>query len=365
MDLIFFDTCAIRFLVKSGYTGSEIRDLLSKKGSLAVIGRHTLFECARHYKNSAECAATHIFIEELHPEYTLTRDEFYKAEERTIKYGASFSYWCSAEEKKIIRKSNQQLISGDYTKELTQYIHAREEEIRQAISVWQPIYKLEIASVLSSSTVGLLSLYTISLCLQQGSLSCIAIGAEGKIQDIPMTLLNLPFYDEIVAKLKRGDKLLDRHEQVIYELCAKHGCYGVPSKKLAELKKLSFNERVLRVLEHDETFFIVSDLFKRSKLTLTDDEIRDFMKAPNKSPALYTLVRASIWLADHRLKNRTLPNEDKITDAIQLTEASHCTTFLSAEKDLVVFKEKKEDPFGRKLNPAIELLYIHDFLGLL
>jgi hypothetical protein len=48
-------------------------------------------------------------------------------------------------------------------------------------------------------------------------------------------------------------------------------------------------------------------------------------------------------------------SEDKITDAIQLTEASYCDTLVSHDRDLA-------NKYGKMLNPNIELLKINDFL---
>lgn len=48
--------------------------------------------------------------------------------------------------------------------------------------------------------------------------------------------------------------------------------------------------------------------------------------------------------------------KDRITDAIQLTEAAYCVTFVSNDTYLV-------NKYGKRINPDIELLLTSDFLN--
>jgi len=137
MATIFFDTCAINFLVDQGKRAHEIKKQLTRY-NVPVIGRNTLYECARSYQNQDRCKAVHEFIEELDPEYTLTRDQYYICEVLKLKRGIEFAYWCSINEKQRIKESNRCFITNNFGREVQQYIDEREKAIKQAQYIRSP-----------------------------------------------------------------------------------------------------------------------------------------------------------------------------------------------------------------------------------
>ena len=131
MATIFFDTCAINALVKQGLEGHEIKKKLA--GHVPVIGRNTLYECAKNHKHRIFCKKIFIFIEELDPWYTLTREHLYEIEILKLTQGGSISCWCSKAEKDHISLSNKPFILGSneiYQNELARSITRREQNIK-------------------------------------------------------------------------------------------------------------------------------------------------------------------------------------------------------------------------------------------
>lgn len=280
MATIFFDTCAINYLVKQGLEGHHIKNQLT--GHVPVIGRNTLYECAKTYKYPDLCKEIHLFIEDLDPWYTLTHEQLHKREAFALKDGVPFENWCNPEEKNLIKISNNLFISNNINQELLDSIERCEKNIEQAQRVWDP--------------------------------------AKGNI--------------------------LTRKEKAPY--------------------KIQFEERVKKAAERDETPGELLLLFNNMNLQLSEKEIKKFLKHLDQYPALRTLFRTVLLLSDHSMLEKKPPRKDTFFDAIQFTEASYCTTFVSEDEKLVNDKEKSKNGkelYGRKLNPDIELLHIKNFMA--
>lgn len=110
MATIFFDTCAIRSLMKRKIPADYIK---SKLGSFhtIVVGPHTLVECMKNYTNRDECINTFLYVDALKPEYTLSARQFLEMEAIKLKSGKEFSYFCTIQEKQFISQFCEKLVS--------------------------------------------------------------------------------------------------------------------------------------------------------------------------------------------------------------------------------------------------------------
>lgn len=105
MATVFFDTSAINFLVDKKISGKEVAQFFKQKNRIPVVGRNTVYECAHTYLTSNVEKADRLitFLEELDPDYTLTRHELYLIEIEKLHTDALYSYFCSELDKKISR----------------------------------------------------------------------------------------------------------------------------------------------------------------------------------------------------------------------------------------------------------------------
>lgn len=125
-----------------------------------------------------------------------------------------------------------------------------------------------------------------------------------------------------------------------------YGCYQ-------EFEKRVCSASIYR--EENASHFI--QFFKNIGHEISAKEIQKFLLSQSEYLALRTIFRAHICWGDVVATQFITPSEDRFSDAFQFVEASCCTTFVSEEKKLV-----RENGYGRKLNPGIELLHVDNFL---
>ncbi len=101
MSVIFLDTCVIVNLIENEITSTFVKSALGGFHTISV-GRHTLIECMKNYKNPDELSKVFQYIDSLDPEYTLSAGELFLMEARKIKTQSMFPYFCDSGVKKLI-----------------------------------------------------------------------------------------------------------------------------------------------------------------------------------------------------------------------------------------------------------------------
>jgi hypothetical protein len=267
MASVFFDTCAISAMVTKGFTGLEIGNALRARNCWIVIGRNTLYECARTYMTPHIDKANNqlLFIKNLQPEYSCTRLQLYEQEKLKLKTDALINPFCNKWEKAMIEEQHKRLLSGDRS-ELSEFIAARQGSVTTAKLKWPP----------------------------------------------------------------RG--------------------------RATEYKLLgSFSERIKKLPRTPETIKCIQLLFNQFGTVISLTDAGNFLNDQNSYPALRSLLYTYLYLDYSAEIHGQIPSEDRITDAMQLTEAAYCTTFVTEEKKLV-------RSYGNNINPNIELIEVDTFL---
>lgn len=359
MATIFFDTCAIRYLVKQSINGDQVRHALSQRGGQAVIGRNTLFEIAKlSEKNPSEFKRTCDFLISLGPDYTKPYMDLFEIEVQKLRYGKLYSPWGCEYEKARIDNYNRYLASGNFPDDFAQALAKRIDDVKRLQAVWQPGYKLKIHYPSDNKIAVDVQPYTLGLSCNEGILNFCAIDGKKMPKNIPLSRSNFQHYDEIVIALKAAKKISDQLQKAIYKISAQHGYYGFSRDDISKIRGLPFEKRVVDAsIFSDENTIHFIRLFRNIGQEFSEKEIQKFLLNQSDCLALHTIFRAHICWGDTVATQFVTPSEDRFSDAFQFVEASCCTTFVSEESKLI-----NENGYGKKLNPGIELLHVSDFV---
>ena len=96
---------------------------------------------------------------------------------------------------------------------------------------------------------------------------------------------------------------------------------------------------------------VLINFFKRcTNIELPNTHIREFINEINSYPALRTLIYSHLYL-NYKFKNQS-PFKDRITDSIQLIEASYFPVFVSGDE--------RHLKYANEINPNIQLISTKD-----
>lgn len=133
-----------------------------------------------------------------------------------------------------------------------------------------------------------------------------------------------------------------------------------PQNRKNEYKKFSSFQERYESLENSKNHNEITDkllqLFHTYGLTFSAQEARIFWDNKNQFPALHGLLRMHLFLDYTTEKHQTTPKKDRITDSIQLIEASHCVTFVCDDEWIL-------EGNGKIINPTIEIISAKDFIA--
>lgn len=359
MSTIFFDTCAIRYLVKQGLDGEQVRNVLSQRGGQAVIGRNTLFEIAKlSEKNPLEFKKTCDFLISLSPDYTKSYMELFEIEVKKLRYGKLYSSWACEHEKARIDSYNDYLASGNFPDNFMQDLAKRIDNIKRLRAIWQPGYKLKIYYPNANKIAVDVQPYTLELSCNESVLNLCAIDSEKALKTISLSRSHLKCYDEIMKALNASKNISDQFQKEIYKISTQYGYYGYSPDDISKIKSLPFEERVSNASAYrEDNLRLYTIFFKNIGQDISKNEVQKFLLNLSDYPALSTIFRAHIYWGDVVATQFDIPAEDRFSDAFQFVEASSCTTFVSEEKKLI-----NENGYGKKLNPGIELLHVSDLV---
>lgn len=350
MDTFFLDTNVICYLVENDISVSAFKDFLNIHGNIAVVGRFTHFELAKTYASDEEkCRKLFLFLENLEPKYTLTRNQFYIAEINKMQRGVLFDPFCSKSDIAAIKIKNREFASGHPSARSVRNIKKFDESIRQAQGTW---WLWRIKYLFKSFEKNKLKEMTLNIYTHDGKLRCLAVNDKNEQLDIIISTPQLLSYDEIVKQLERRESLSYDQEKELIAFFEKHGysCFG--NNKLSEMRNLTIDD----FINNHSSINLIHNAINRVGADLSQEDIKKFLQNQKDYPVLRTLLRSIAYLNIHMIKNNKKPNDDKITDAIQFKEAAYCTIFVSREHRLVV--RGQEESIGRQLNPEIRLLHV-------
>lgn len=132
-----------------------------------------------------------------------------------------------------------------------------------------------------------------------------------------------------------------------------------PQNRKNEYKKFSSFQERYESLEHsnnDEIIDKLLQLFHIYGLTFSTQEARIFWDNKSQFPALHGLLRMHVFLDYTTEKHQVTPKKDRITDSIQLIEASPCVTFVCDDEWILKGN-------GKIINPTIEIISAKDFIA--
>lgn len=358
MASIFFDTCAIEALIKKNISGNQLKAALYKRGRHAVIGRNTLYECAKNFNNPEDVNKKYSFIEELDPEYTLISQQYYQLELKKLNNNISFFWpWSGNEEKNFITKVNFNVKNGFIDSGLTQYHEDRNKKIEYLKNYWKP--KRPKLIVIDATNLEGYKNDSLYLFIDNFDQLHLFDGINSK--SINFLKNELPSYSNIVESIQKKTKLLPEQKEQIFQIYAcKNKIQYVPISVWKKRNNGSFEDRIKCLIEYNKSN--IKPWFNQTmNLSVTDENLEKILECViNKFPdyrALQCIIRTNIYLAVHSFCENARARRDRFEDALQLTEAAYCTTFVSDEKQLV-----KNNGFGYKINPFIELLSVEKFL---
>jgi len=128
-----------------------------------------------------------------------------------------------------------------------------------------------------------------------------------------------------------------------------------PQDRKHEYKKIgTFSERVEKLPNTPETKSQLQKLFKLVGVDASELEIEKFLSNQADYPALRALLRTRLYLDYSAEKNQQTPHKNRITDSLQLTEASYSVTFVSNDRWLL--------KNGNWINPDIEVISAEEFV---
>lgn len=360
MASIFFDTCAIEALIKEkNISGNQLKIALFKRGWHAVIGRNTLYECAKNLNNIADVSEKYSFIEELDPEYTLTTQQYYHLEVQKLNNNIPF-FWAWAEngEKDFIRKVNSNLKNGIIDPAIAQYHKNRAKEIEYLKKYWGPNRpKLEVVYAND------LQRYSKKLYLFLDDSCQLQLFDGTNNQIVPFLQKDLSCYSDVLERIRKEEKILPEQKEQIFKMYAlKKNKQFIPIIELKKIKKSLFEEQLKILIECRDNRLNIKDWFKKMNLFIHDKKLETILDCvitgSTDYKALQSCIRTNVWLATHSVCSHEKASRDRFEDALQLTEAAYCTTFVSVEKKLI-----EDNGFGHKINPFIERLDVKEFLA--
>lgn len=145
METIFLETNALNSCLTNNYSGTNLRNILSKKKLTPVVSQHTTYELVRNFisdKNQQIGIKLFSILGDLNPIYSCQTTQLLRREVNKFINGTACDFIIESEFLNPLKDAIQQFSLGNIDKYYVEYVANRELEIKNnSAKQWESIFQ--------------------------------------------------------------------------------------------------------------------------------------------------------------------------------------------------------------------------------